>query len=590
MVAASFPRSFLNLLSSRGTGSVSRRLPFVTRRLFSDFHCVVRKEYRSGWSSVNILNKYKLEEDELQLELLKSLKVEEGLTKFSDEIKYLELKCQPPGERSDDGNPRRFLYVRNFYNRLFEAMWTGRGNILLLGNPGVSKSWFQWYVMYRLVNCKERVHLSNPPEIIVRQLGSDSLTFFFPNRDKVYTSEFSSARGILKRLDSSKAVYLYDPDGVQQEPLRTCLKTIVTCSPDRKTYHMFRKCGVSTYYMPQWEVDELQAVARHIKGESGDDMNDLLSPEQVKERYYRFGGIIRYVIPTNPAYLRDIKALQEQALFNRNTSDLFLPGASIEKTDDLKRNISHFLLRYVVPYRKEGELDKSEFSHFYMDLASQYVKLKILQQLTTKQFHKVLGSVQEMFLGAGKKRPDVFELLVLQALLKDDLEWRAVSCDKKSACAVSEWPKWKPNLKKLVCLWKGNENHRELDYNTLYVPRDSQFPGIDMFWIEEKNGTKEIICIQVTFKDHHRKAVSVFKRLYDCLDLKETEQIKVYFIPDVFLCELYASRPSENYITIPKEASDHVKFFTATCIQFWPDQKFSFDETSLEDLTLYIMY
>ena len=148
--------------------------------------------------------------------------------------------------------------------------------------------------------------LSNPPEVIVWQLGDDSLTFFFPDKDKVYTSDVSSARGTLDCYDLSKAVYLYDPDCAKQEPSRTCLKTIVTSSPNRKHYHMFRKCGVNAFYMPQWEF---QAVARHIKGKSGYNMKELLSPEQVKERCYRFGGIIRYVIPTNPAHYWDTKFL-----------------------------------------------------------------------------------------------------------------------------------------------------------------------------------------------------------------------------------------------------------------------------------------
>uniref|UniRef100_A0A1X7SY62 Uncharacterized protein n=1 Tax=Amphimedon queenslandica TaxID=400682 RepID=A0A1X7SY62_AMPQE len=493
--------SYLNLLSS-----VSKRLPLlhqpcvsVTRRLFSseisDLFCsVFDKEYKYQWS----VSEYNLKEDRVQLKLLKNLK-ERGLTELSDEnhhhhdIKYLELKYEPSGDPSDTRNPYRFLYVRNFYNRLFEAMWANRGNVLLLGNPGVSKSWFQWYIMYRLVNRKERVHLSNPPTVIARQLGNDSLTFFFPDKDKVYTSEISFDTRILKRLDSRKAVYLYDPYSVKQEPLITHLKTVVTCSPNRKHYHEFRKRGVSTLYMPQWELDELQAVACHIKGESGDDMKDLLSPEQVEERYYRYGGIIRYVIPSDPASLEDTELLQKDALSNRSTTDLFLPGASIEKRDESKRNISHFLLQYVVSFHKKGELDKKEFRHFRMELASQYVREEVSQkQLTTNQFQKVLGYVQEMFLGAGKQRPDVFELLVLQALLKDDMDWRVVSCDEESARGkknvrpVSEWPKWKPNLTKLVHLQKGNESHLELDCNTLYVPRDYGFPGIDMFWIEEK--------------------------------------------------------------------------------------------------------
>jgi len=46
------------------------------------------------------------------------------------------------------GTPQT-VYVRSFYDRLFTVMWRNR-RAVLIGNPGVSKSWFQWYMMYRL--------------------------------------------------------------------------------------------------------------------------------------------------------------------------------------------------------------------------------------------------------------------------------------------------------------------------------------------------------------------------------------------------------------------------------------------------------
>ena len=40
----------------------------------------------------------------------------------------------------------RTIFVRSFYNRLFNKLWRERQSILI-GNPGISKSWFQWYMI-----------------------------------------------------------------------------------------------------------------------------------------------------------------------------------------------------------------------------------------------------------------------------------------------------------------------------------------------------------------------------------------------------------------------------------------------------------
>ena len=99
--------------------------------------------------------------------------------------------------------------------------------------------------MYRLVICNERV--SNPPSVIVRQLGNQSLTFFFPDSNKVYlsSSNVSHAKGILYCLDSNKDLYLYDPDVVKAEPESTRFRTIMTCSPDQRQYHETEKNTIS---------------------------------------------------------------------------------------------------------------------------------------------------------------------------------------------------------------------------------------------------------------------------------------------------------------------------------------------------------
>ena len=45
------------------------------------------------------------------------------------------------------------IYVRSFHHRLFNRMWENR-RAVLIGNPGISKTYFQFYIMHcdHLVN------------------------------------------------------------------------------------------------------------------------------------------------------------------------------------------------------------------------------------------------------------------------------------------------------------------------------------------------------------------------------------------------------------------------------------------------------
>ena len=71
------------------------------------------------------------------------------------------------------------MYVRDFYPRLYDQLLSG-GRAVLMGNPGISKSWFQWYMIYKLVHDPEY-----PCKVIIRQEGQ-ALEFYFPQTCQVF--------------------------------------------------------------------------------------------------------------------------------------------------------------------------------------------------------------------------------------------------------------------------------------------------------------------------------------------------------------------------------------------------------------------
>ena len=92
----------------------------------------------------------------------------------------------------DDNAATQTVYVRSFYDRLLKSLWS-QGRAVLIGNPGVSKSWFQWYVIYRLVNQVQdqadvKDEFNEPIKVIARQVGSDYFALYLPKQDTVLWS------------------------------------------------------------------------------------------------------------------------------------------------------------------------------------------------------------------------------------------------------------------------------------------------------------------------------------------------------------------------------------------------------------------
>ena len=219
-------------------------------------------------------------------------------------------------------------------------------NSVLTGNPGTSKSWFHWYILYCVVNGKV-----NRFKLIVRQVAENKLVFIFPEFDRVYYT-LSVREGVTllsMYVQPDAALLLVEPADSLKEPQITGISTILTCSPDKRRYKEFLKKGAAKHYMPVWKLDELQLVAAHIRERTNDKfLKEALTPEGIRKRYHCFGGIFCYVIPVNKTVLTTVESEQRTALGNAKAADTFIRAIDIEKRDSNKENISHFLLQYDV--------------------------------------------------------------------------------------------------------------------------------------------------------------------------------------------------------------------------------------------------
>ena len=83
-------------------------------------------------------------------------------------------------------------------------------------------------------------------------------------------------------------------------------------------------------YMPVWKLEELQTVGADVYAcTAPEERNVLLTQEEIKERYKRFGGIIRYIISTDNERFGVLKSSQDSALSHTQPLDIYISGDNI---------------------------------------------------------------------------------------------------------------------------------------------------------------------------------------------------------------------------------------------------------------------
>ena len=88
----------------------------------------------------------------------------------------------------------RTILARLLYDQLAKLLRIHLRSILL-GNPGILKFWFQWYLMYSIANNRnvgpDYFGNTKSPRVVVRQEGKESMTFYFLQSEQAYEKRSS---------------------------------------------------------------------------------------------------------------------------------------------------------------------------------------------------------------------------------------------------------------------------------------------------------------------------------------------------------------------------------------------------------------
>jgi len=322
------------------------------------------------------------------------------------------------------GHGSQFLFFREFYGSLLERIRQFE-RVVLLGNPGVGKSVFAYYYLWRMIQNKDSLppdHKGNTnrPQVVLFQSGEKDFSNMFLSSLTAEAVTEDSKR-LLSLMDPSKSIYFFEPAECKREPYfgNLDIPTVAFCSPDPVRYKEFCKNGGEMLYMPCWSQDELLVVGRFLR-DNDDNLSAenraLLADKEVLERFSQFGGIFRHVIPSRPSYVERCHISQTRAIndFSHSSQrDFFL-----YKSDLGPQELSHWICQYDVARSGEGAFRNPRLQFVNADVRSKIIK--VVNQISLEERIKFLVRNDQVPTFKAKDCEEIYEGVIQDLLISSD--------------------------------------------------------------------------------------------------------------------------------------------------------------------------
>jgi DNA replication protein DnaC len=266
------------------------------------------------------------------------------------------------------------LYVRQCYQDVFHLLVQrinlNKTSFAISGTPGIGKSLFFVYILYRLMNDFHTKTLSFKPNRVIYQIGPTYKCFDLQQQIVTIIRSFDALE-LVRQEDT-----FYVIDGQTSVPLASSCVVLFISSPHSEWYKEFVKQKMATkWFFPVWTLAELQTCQRHCYPD--------LPMEMLQERHRICGGVARFVFYENYSIpvpyemqiaLSDIHAVCGVRYVGETTK--IFPS-------------SHTLLQIIVGDDEYG----NAYKFTDLDVVSEYVG----EQLWIRHPFQMIANLQEMF-------------------------------------------------------------------------------------------------------------------------------------------------------------------------------------------------
>jgi hypothetical protein len=453
----------------------------------------------------------------------------------------------------------QFLFLRADELVLFDCFGRHRWCILI-GNPGISKSWFQWkfillcyrpdlYQQLRSNEAEEAVQsrasnskgsiesffeLNNKPfipNLILRTIaGRESLLFFFDRPDVYFIQHTPES---LRLITDGNSTILWEPDeGNTPVKYKSILSRIIaTVSPDMKRIHEFQK-NARSFYMPCPSELQIRLMGLIYRKYAMDQ--DIITDEKIHLRVQKYGPFIRNALCwldiDFKAYERarndDIRRICATDLTMRQAFETSTHIMEDDKVSSGSSCLSHRLARFVV------DRDNTICCETYADIKYRFSSEEILNLFYTEigkmKIEAVMAHLIEVnryLIGIEDSTPIFFERLFMLHSLTG-IEWKCRQMPVGQS--VDNTIDWKPFNVKLKYVERTITSVESMKSGVLYYPADRTFPLVDMYY---KNEEGKLNCIQATFAKNHAKKLSTYQKFFDAIGISpENQKVNLFYL------------------------------------------------------------
>jgi hypothetical protein len=377
------------------------------------------------------------------------------------------------------------VYIRRAYEDLFNIIINNLNpekpkkrvhRMAITGTPGVGKSTFLLYVLWRLA------HMETTKTVILRRHMDEKAILVFQNDGCWVTLDDKDLYILLK-----DAATWYLADTLDPPPGQVNAVTILVASPARRHYEAFGRYlnTPPLHYFPIWSLEELKLLADAYSR----DLKDI------EERYYKIGGIPRYVLEKD----HNLKTVIRSAV-GRLAIEKFplIASGSVSKEDQ----VSHLIVQFVV--------DTTSYQDFTLQMASSYATEMAMEVFLQNQEEEVKRFIlsNSPIPALATLRGSMFEAYAHQKLAMGG-KFIGRSLENSEECELDI------SMMKIGRFFKVSEC---IDSKMYYVPWYSNHPCIDSVVLDKG-------YFQMTIASEHDIVWGKLKEMVD-----ELKMDKLYFV------------------------------------------------------------
>ena len=403
------------------------------------------------------------------------------------------------------------IYIRGCYDRIYDEYIRKCKNTLIIGNPGIGKSYFTLYVAYRLL-------ADYPTASILYGSGFDGYYIYKCGRD---VRRMTPPTDPLPYVD----YYVFDCGQSKSAVLLDVLtagsskKSIVCSSPDKRKYKDYYKgCIVAgtrgpvsvRICMPTWTWDEVAFCSQHLY--------NIIPMPIVKKRFNVWGGIARQIFRF---YIQDD---DEEMLLGKIRATDIQGVLSVVNADIPVTSISSDILH---AHPKEGN-----YASVVTKFASQFAAQRVYEKLERTSHASVISTMS-----AAANHPCLrgvyglmFESYCHSQLPSERFQMKSLaSAGGSETLELHRECRFFGKLQEIISL---SETKRNEYY---FIPKVSNFPAVDAI-------APPGMVFQMTVSHDYsvkRKYLLKIKKALQCSSLK-----LCFVVPE----DIYAQFPQQKYL------------------------------------------